>query len=187
MTCGETLPTTCKTSGNKFITFSYPHTLGRPYPVAVLIHEGHVCRRACMRIWTGARCSGTYRRTGTLWVAVRGHVTDPLPSMAGRGLDRAEKVRARIGFNPHNEGSRCVSLPREGSSSPEERPGSEKPPSGRVCVAAQACSRRSAATVPASRKGDTGRPIAPEAALRFPSLFPSALGVYPIRAGRKRG
>ena len=63
-----------------------------------------------MRTGTGARCSGTYRRTGTLWVAVRGHVTDPLPSMAGRGLDRAEKVRARTGFNPHNEGSRCVSL-----------------------------------------------------------------------------
>ena len=38
--------------------------------------------------------------TGTLRVTVRGHVTDPLPSLAGRGLDRAGKSRPRRRFKP---------------------------------------------------------------------------------------
>ena len=169
-----------------FFRKTYPHTLGRPYPVAVLVHEGHFCRRACMRIWTGARCSGTYRRTGTLWVAVRGHVTDPLPSMAGRGLDRAEKVRARTGFNPQRRVPGASPSQGKGSRPRKNGPEAKSRRADGFARDVQACSRRSAATVPASRKGDTGRPIAPEAALRFPSLC-SALGVYPIRGRRKRG
>ena len=166
MTCGETLPTTCQTSGNKFITFSYPHTLGRPYPVAVLIHEGHVCRRACMRIWTGARCSGTYRRTGTLWVAVRGHVTDPLPSMAGRGLDRAEKVRARIGFNPQRRVPGASPSQGKGSRPRKNGPEAKSRRSGRVCARRAglfAPERRHGARLPQGRhrKTDCARSGAP--------------------------
>src|SRR5690349_16938937 len=40
------------------------------------------------------------RRTGTFRVTVRGHVTDPLPFLAGRGLDRTEKFRPRRRFKP---------------------------------------------------------------------------------------
>ena len=38
--------------------------------------------------------------TGTLKGTVRGHVTDPLPFLAGRGLDRTEKFRPRRRFKP---------------------------------------------------------------------------------------
>ena len=109
------------------------------------------------------------RRTGALEGTVRGHVTDPLPFLAGRGLGRAERFRPRRSFNPLPR--RVPSASREARAARQDK--SLRP---RKCGPERKTAEleRCEARLP---RGRTTKARLRPAALR--SLF--ALGVYAIR------